>query len=431
MKIRSKSHSLKALRDLFRVDFIPKTNLYDRLFICLLISSFILRLIWLDMPSGSLIFDEKYYVNIARNILRIPHDLDVYPDATLGLDPNHEHPPLAKLILSLSMWLFGNNAYGFRLPSVFLGTLTIFVFYLLIKKLSKSDMLALISAFLLSFDNLIFVHSRIATLDIFMLAFMVLGFYSYFQGKTALSGIFIALSTLCKIGGVYGVATIVVYHILIGIRDGRIKKHRVDWAEILGGLERFCIVYIITFFCLLTILDRIWVGYNSPFDHLEFIYNYTLGLTREVPEGIESYPWQWLLNEVKIPYLTVDVSVKANENVIESYHSVAFQGAMNPLIIFLAIPSIAYAAYKYSVDKDDFTLFMVVWFCCTYLPFLPMSLIWHRISYIFYFLVTVPSVCGAIAYLLKDQRLPRIVIIAYLLAVLIGFVNLFPFKTLP
>jgi len=368
-------------------------------------------------------------VNIARNILKIPHDPDVYPDATPGFDPNHEHPPLAKLILAFSIFLFGDNAYGYRFPSVFLGTLTIFVFYLLIKKISKSDKIALMSAFLISFDNLFFVHSRIATLDIYMLAFMIIGFYLYFQERMILSGAFIALSTLCKIGGVYGVATIAIYHVIIGFN--KVRNSKINWANVLGEVERFCIAYAVIFLVLLTILDRFWVGYNNPFDHLEFIYNYTRGLTREVLEGIESYPWQWLLNEIKIPYLTVDVSVKTNGEIIESYHSIAFQGAMNPLIIYLTIPSIAYAAYKYSVDKDDFTLFVVVWFCCTYIPFILMSLIWHRISYIFYFLSAIPSVCGAITYLLIDQRLPKIIIIAYFIAVIIGFWTLFPFKIVP
>ncbi len=418
-------------KDLVKIDFKPRKNFYDKVFLYLLIFCIILRLIWLDLPEGSLIFDEKYYVNVARNIIGIPHDPDVYPDAASGLDPNHEHPPLAKLILAFSMLIIGDNAYGYRLPSVIFGTLIIFIFYLLVKKISKSDMLALISAFLLSFDNLIFVHSRIATLDIFMLAFMIMGFYLYFQDRIALSGIMMALSTLCKIGGIYGLATIALYHILVGIRDARGHKKGVDWATILGGLERFGIAFTVTFIGLLTILDRVWVSYRNPFEHLVFIYNYTRGLTRDVPEGIESYPWQWLLNEVKIPYLTVNVDVRAGENIIESYPSVAFQGAMNPLIIYLTIPSIIYAIYKFSVDKDDFTLFMVAWFCCTYLPFIPMSMIWHRISYIFYFLSTVPSVCGAIAYFLIDQKPPKILIIAYLVAVLIGFKILFPFKIIP
>ncbi len=37
----------------------PTTNMYDRAFVYLLVASIVLRLIWLDMPKGSLIFDER------------------------------------------------------------------------------------------------------------------------------------------------------------------------------------------------------------------------------------------------------------------------------------------------------------------------------------------------------------------------------------
>jgi len=411
--------------------FAPRTDSFDRAFLYLLTLSFILRIAWLDRPPGSLIFDEKYYVNVARIILGRPHDLDVYPDAVLGVDPNHEHPPLAKLIIAFSMLVFGDNAYGFRLPSVIAGTLSVFIFYLLMKKVSKSQTLALISSFLFSFDNLIFVHSRIATLDIFMLAFMLIGFYFYFAKRTFLSAAALSLSTLSKIGGAYGFATILVYHLLKRPSESEVVKGGSEWRVKLEWLEKFGIAYVGFFMVLLTILDKIWGGYENPLEHLSFIYSYTLALSRPVLSGIESYPWQWLINEVKIPYLTVAESVYADHTLVSTYVSVAFAGAMNPFILFLTIPSIAYLAYLYGSKRDSFSLFILAWFSCTYLPFYPMSIIGHRISYIFYFLNTIPSVCAAATSLILDQRPPKILIGVYLVAVIVGFILLFPFKKIP
>ena len=419
-------------RGFFKLDFDWKLkNVPDRVFFYLLAASLLLRIIWLDKPPGSLIFDEKYYVNVARIIVGLPHDPDVYQDAPLGVDPNHEHPPLAKLFIALSVSLLGNNPYGFRLPSVIFGTISIFIFYLLMKKISKRPTLSLIATFLFSFDNLVFVHSRIATLDIFVLAFLLLGFYWYFDKKTVLSAVAFALATLCKVGGLYGVATILAYHFFHNIHLWRSGRERIDWKTRLGWLERFSIVYGVSLLGLLLILDRAWGGYANPIDHIVFIYNYTRALTRDVPAGIESYPWQWLMNQIQIPYLTVNVDVYADKVLTGSYAAVAFVGAMNPLIIYLCIPSMAYMAYTYYEKKDNFALFTLLWFACTYLPFYPMSIFWHRISYIFYFLNTVPAVCIAIAYMLLDQKPPKIVIALYLLAVLAGFYMLFPFKTVP
>src|SRR6266568_718517 len=68
------------------VDRVLPAELHVRLLWLLLIVSFGLRMIWLDKPPGALIFDEKYYVNAARVIAKIPPMEDMYQDKPLGLD---------------------------------------------------------------------------------------------------------------------------------------------------------------------------------------------------------------------------------------------------------------------------------------------------------------------------------------------------------
>ncbi len=240
------------------------------------------------------------------------------------------------------------------------------------------------------------------------------------------------MSTLCKLGGLYGFAVIVLYHFLTHLWQRRRDARRgVDWRGLLDWLERFTIVYVVAGLVLLTLMDRLWVGYSNPFDHMTFIYQYTRGLTRAVPEGIESYPWQWLLNEVEIPYLAVNVNVYQDSQLVGTYPATVFTGAMNPLIIYMAIPATVYAAYSFYEDRTQYTLFTVVFFALTYLPFYPMSIIGHRIMYIFYFLNTVPAVSLGVSHLLLDQRPPRIVVLAYCVAVVVGFYWMFPFKKIP
>jgi predicted membrane-bound dolichyl-phosphate-mannose-protein mannosyltransferase len=347
------------------------------------------------------------------------------------MDPNHEHPPLAKLMIALSISLVGNNGYGFRLPSVIFGTLSILVLYLLVKRVSGDKLLSLISTFLFSFDNLVFVHSRVATLDIFVLFFMILGFYWYFGKKMILSGISFALSTLCKIGGLYGIVVVVIFHlgkIFLGKKD---KSEERPLTEKLEDLERLIISYGLGFVALLFVLDRLWVGYSNPVEHITFILNYTRALVAQSPTGIQSYPWVWLLNQVQIPYLKVDVNQIVDGTVVGSYTSVHFNGAMNPLIVYLTLPSILYTGYLFYLKRDNLSLFTIAWFAGTYLPFIPMALLWNRIMYLFYFLNTIPSVCIAITSMALDQRPPKIVLGLYLVAVVAMFVIMFPFKVVP
>ena len=423
---------LRSLGNLLTVDFHPRKDSYDHAFLYLFVVSAVLRLIWLDKPLGLLIFDETYYVNVARILLRLPQQPNVFSAAVPGIDSvNQEHPLLAKLMIALSMSILGDNAWGWRIPSVVFGLLAVFVLYLLLKKTSKTPLIALMGTFLFSFDTLVFVHSRIATLDIFVLAFMLLGFYWYFSGRLKLSAVGMALATLCKIGGIYGVLTLGVFHLA---RELLARGRKADWRSLLSVFEKYAIVYLGSFLVLLTVLDYLWAGYKNPFEHLSYIYTYTLALrapdTRG-PTDIWSYPWEWLLDQVKIHYATVNVSVYSDHSLARTYPSVDFIGAMNPTVVFLTIPAIAYSAYSYYKTRSEFALFTLAWFSMTYLPFIPMALLGHRIMYIFYFLNTVPAVAASIAYMIVKESPPKIVVVVYLAAVIIGFYSLFPFKIIP
>src|SRR4051812_7113155 len=174
---------------------------HTRLLWLLLLASLLLRLLWLGLPEGSLIFDEKYYVNASRMLAGIPPSRDIYQDKAMSLDPNSEHPPLAKLITAASILILGDNAYGWRIPSVLFGTLSVLFMYRIGSRIGGGPVAGLLAAMLLSCDNLFFVHSRIFTLDISMLAFMLLGFDLYLGGRPTLSGLAFALAALCKLPG--------------------------------------------------------------------------------------------------------------------------------------------------------------------------------------------------------------------------------------
>jgi predicted membrane-bound dolichyl-phosphate-mannose-protein mannosyltransferase len=423
---------LVSLRDILAVDFHPRKNEYDHAFMYLFVISAALRLIWLDKPPGLLIFDESYYVNVARIILRLPQQPNVFPNAIPGIDSvNQEHPLLAKLLIALSMSIIGDNGWGWRIPSVVFGLLSIFVLYLLLKKTAKSPLIALMGTFLFSFDTLVFVHSRIATLDIFVLGFMLLGFYWYFSNRMNLSALGMALATLCKISGLYGILTIGAFH--LG-RELLSRGRKVDWQSLLSVFEKYAIVYLVSFIVLMAVLDFFWAGYKNPFEHLSHIYSYTFALrapdVRKATD-IWSYPWEWLVDQVKIHYATVNVSVFADHDVARTYPSVDFIGAMNPTIVFLTIPAMAYNVYRYHETRSEFSLFMLAWFAMTYLPYFPAAIFGHRIMYIFYFLNTVPAVAASVAGMIVDQTPPRIIVVFYVAAVIIGFYMMFPFKVIP
>ena len=66
-----------------------------------------------------------------------------------------------------------------------------------------------------------------------------------------------------------------------------------------------------------------------------------------------------------------------------------------------------------------------------YLPFHPTSIVTQRISYLFYFLPTIPGVAVALSQFLGQSGLPRTVLWTFLLAVAIAFSDFFPFQRPP
>src|SRR6267154_5417480 len=118
-----------------------------------------------------LVFDESYYVNAARVIAGIhPPAGSAYAGSPLGDDPNAEHPQLAKLAMAGSIELFGDGPWAWRLGSLVFGTLAIVGMFALVRTAGGGPWTALGAAGLMAADNLLIVHGRIGTLDIYALA---------------------------------------------------------------------------------------------------------------------------------------------------------------------------------------------------------------------------------------------------------------------
>ncbi|MHB8620871.1 MAG: glycosyltransferase family 39 protein [Chloroflexota bacterium] len=390
----------------------------------LLLASLLLRALWLNRPSGRLIFDEHYYVNAARVMLGLPVPAgQPYAGSQPGLDPNTEHPPLGKLLIAGSMALFGDNPYGWRVPAVLFGTAAIGLTAAIVRAAGGSRPAALAAAFLVAFDNLAFVHSRVATLDIFVVGFSLAAVYCWLRRWPVAAGTALALAGLVKINGLWlapGLAGLEVYLVWRGAGSFTAAASHVGRAA--GSA-------VAVFGGGLFVLDRLFTRYRSPIDHLRHILSYGLALKRGGRPGESSFPWQWLLNQVQMPYYHVDKVVQANGAVIRRIPEISFTGAMNPYLIFLAPAALGFAAYCAAKRKSPLAALVLCWVAATYLPFFPLAILDQRVSYIFYFLPTVPAVAIAVALLL--DTLPTAARLTYLAAYLFGFASLFPFRTWP
>jgi dolichyl-phosphate-mannose--protein O-mannosyl transferase len=399
-----------------------------------------------------MIFDEKYYVNAARVLLRLAvpchqGSCDPYASMTPGIDPNSEHPPLGKLLIAAGIQLYGDNPFGWRFFPIVFGSLAILAIYWLVRAAGGGAWLAVGAASLMAVDNLLLVHGRIATLDIFAVTFMLAGVAFYLRGHPLLAGVTLGVGACVKLVAPQALIVLLLFEL------GRFAAHghvpdRPRW----GALRRRLIPFLV---CLgaaagvyaagLTALDLAVKPFHNPNDlcpgsgssfsnffvHSRFMLCYAGKLTSpEGPVGIASYPWQWLINQDPINYYTTSVSVSSGGKVISTRALIAFMGEMNPAIILLALPALALALDLAIRDRDDLSILAVAWFAGTYLPFVEASLVQHRTSYLYYMVVVLPAVYIGVARLLSRRWLPKSVLVGYVAILGYEFVALYPFRTL-
>ena len=110
-----------------------------------------LRLYAVDFPNNFL-FDEHHFVENARNYIQHKSDWN-------------DHPPLGKLIIAQSITALGDTSFGWRLPSLIFGFLTLIFGGLAAARLFKSARAGWLAAGFIAVDGFLITYSRGALLD--------------------------------------------------------------------------------------------------------------------------------------------------------------------------------------------------------------------------------------------------------------------------
>ena len=135
--------------------------------------AFVLSFVNYWMP-GEKVFDEIYFARAAEEYLGHRY---IYEST---------HPPLTKLIITLSTMLFGgmhggDNAHGWRFLDVLCGAIVVVVLYAFAKRITRSTLFAAVAALLLTFDGMHFVQSRIATPEGIVIVFSTAALYAFYR----------------------------------------------------------------------------------------------------------------------------------------------------------------------------------------------------------------------------------------------------------
>ena len=367
-------------------------------------------------------FDEVHYVPAARQMLE-----PVMPSPML----NPMHPPLAKQLIAVSIRIFGDEPLGWRYPGVLFGALAIVAMYLCGLALFAAQGPAIATALLAFFNQMVFVQSRIAMLDIFSLTFGLLGIAAFMHGFRqarphiwfALAGLACGLSAACKWSGLFVLAVCIVIvaaiRLLQGWRTQFADGNAGDWYRP-GLWPDFRFYHFAACFVLMPAVAYLATfvplqGLSLP-DLLEaqrriFSDNTTTAIAGHT--YMSSWP-SW-------PFLVRPVWYLFDKVADDRIAAVLFLG--NPVVLWAALPALAVCLRDWIVTRRA-DAFLILSFYAG--PYLAWALLPRTLGFIYYYLPAATLASLALVYLLRRGNSPRWLLWAFVAVAGAGFAAMLP-----
>jgi predicted membrane-bound dolichyl-phosphate-mannose-protein mannosyltransferase len=224
---------------------------------------------------------------------------------------------------------------------------------------------SLLATFLLATEDLTFVQSSVAMLDVFSVTFVILSFWLYLKRYYPFAALAVALAALAKLTGVLALPVIVLHWLIIR-RDQPV--HFIA-SMLLMPLSFLMVMPALDFIALRKLLD--------PVAQLKMMISQSATLKfSNVTHPSLSRPWEWVLLPKIMPY----------------WYQPHYIALVSFTIWALIIPTVGYMTFK-TVKRDSAGAFGLSWFAGTYLPWIPLNLITDRVTFLFYFYPVIGSFC--------------------------------------
>ena len=374
----------------------------------------------------SLIFDEVYYVDGARDYLN--HGVEISGAKAEFV----VHPPVGKWLIASGIKLFGDSGFGWRIATAVIGSLSILLIGMIAKRLFQSPLLAALASGLMALDGLALVHSRTALLDNFLTFFILLATYFFIRKQYWWVGIALGLAIGTKWSGLYFLAAFGVIALY------RAFTHHSGTALIKPTLHRviqFLIIPVITYVAS-------WIGWfasdrgwdrdysTNPFTSLIYyhqqILNFHTTLTEKHP--YEANPWSWLIMGRPTSFF-----YETPKTCGASQCSQEILALGTPLLWWLGVVALAvsFGMWIHGALKRQFDPALTVIVTGMISGYLPWFFFQNRTVFTFYAIVFEPFLILALVYrshllLTQYQIAGKIIVITCLSLIFLNFLYFLP-----
>ena len=367
------------------------------------------------MVSWDLIFDERYYVSAARDMLR-------------GEATNNEHPPLTKLLIALSIALLGDNPAGWRASVISASLASILLIYMLALLLGGRKDVSLCSVILFAFDIMAFNIGQIAILDAPAMAFILAASLLVLRGKHDLGGLFLGLASLCKLSSLFIYPGIALFLIISAGGSENSFKH------VAKSCMRVAATVLVVFLTGLWIYDSYYSIFDrNPLKHVSYMLAYHSSLKYQDPRDV-ILPLQWV-NPLEpfspMPFYLLTTR-EVVEGVVREYNSFAYYGIYTPLwwSIWVFIPISLFYIFK-GIRSRSFErplLFTLLWVLASFLPYVLLAYLMTRWVYPFYFYSVLPGLYIGLSGCLSRGKHHRLLQALVVITQVFWFALWFPVK---
>lgn len=258
--------------------------------------------------ENSLYFDEIYH---ARTAYELTHNLPIY---------EWTHPPLGKLLIALGVMIFGVNPFGFRFMGTLFGILMLPIMYLFGKRMF-SKKFGIIAMTFFALDFMHYTQTRIATIDSFLVFFLLVSFYFMYCYYTEnrnnkafiyfiASGLSFGLSVCVKWNAAFSGLPLLVIFLIAFIKKVKHISHKKPFlfqTLFVGVLAFAAIPFVFYLLCYLPVYAYTpRVCFQNLWQEQIRMYDYHAHLTAAHPYS--SPWWQWPVMLKPIFYYTQDFS---------------------------------------------------------------------------------------------------------------------------
>jgi dolichyl-phosphate-mannose--protein O-mannosyl transferase len=360
-----------------------------------------------DWRNGTY-FDEIYHPRSAYEYLN-------------GITPIYEwtHPPLGKLIMAAGIKMFGMTPFGWRFMGILFGVLMTPLMYWFAKLVLRETPWAAAAAFIFSFDFMHYSQTRLATIDTYVVFFIIgmfafmyryytMSFYDVPLKKTfvplGLAGLCFGLGVSCKWPGLYagaGLAALFLVTLAKRYMEYKRAKRKGFWEKT-GKTVLFClaafvavpaVIYTASFIplCapdnpgLAAFLKAVWSQQES-------MWTYHSQTVLNAEHGFSSSWWEWVLDLRPIWYYSRDLGGGIKEG-ISSFN--------NPAAALGGLAAMCYGL-KASLKKNDRTWnFIIAGYLAQLLPWVFVP----RLTFAYHYFPALPFLALAVGYALKNAPL--------------------------